>query len=73
MAEDDRLGSGHVVDTVLEFFAGAHSAGGEPEYFFSEPPAISVVGDDESEAGEQGDEQSFHGYNARAWLKTREF
>jgi len=65
MAEDDGFFSGHVVDAVLKFFAGADGAGGETEDFFAQPASISVVGNDESEAGEQGDEEGFHGYDAR--------
>ena len=60
MAEDDGFFSGHIVDAVLKFFAGAHGAGGEAEDLFAEPPSISMVGDDEPEAGEQGDEEGFH-------------
>ena len=65
MAEDDGLFSGHVVDAILKFFAGTHGAGGETEDFFAQPASISMVGNDEPEAGEQGDEQGFHCYDAR--------
>jgi hypothetical protein len=65
MAEDDGFFGGHIVDAVLEFFAGTDGAGGESEDFFAKPPSISMVGDDEPEAGEQGDEQGFHCVYAR--------
>ena len=66
MAEDDRFGSRHVVDPVLEFFAGTAGIGGKAEDFAAQPATEGVVGDNESDSGQQGDEQRLHAFAGAA-------
>ena len=61
MTEDDRLAGGHIVDAILQPFAGADRVGREPEDFATQPTTVGVVGDDKSDSGQERDEQSFHG------------
>ena len=55
VAEDNGLAGGHVINTVLEAFAGANGIGGESEDITTQPAAVSVVGHDEPDSGQQRD------------------
>jgi len=55
VAEDNGFAGGHVIYTVLEAFAGANGIGGESKDFTAQPAAVSVVGHDEPDSGQQRD------------------
>ena len=56
MTEDHRLARRHVVHTILEPFTGADGVGGEPKNLATQPTAVRVVGNDESDTGEQSNQ-----------------
>ena len=58
--EDDRLAGGHIVDAVLQPFTGANRIGRKPEDLATQPTAVGVVGDDEANSGQQGNQECFH-------------
>ena len=61
MTKDHRLARRHVVHTILETFTGADGVGGEAKDFAAQPTAVRVVGDDESDTGEQSNHRVLMG------------
>ncbi len=61
MSEDDRLASRHIIHIIAKLVAGNEGVLVEPEHPPSQPAAIGVIGDNESDKGEDGNEHRIHG------------
>ena len=64
MSEDDASPCRHVVDIILEALRGAGPSCSEVEDSIAQPSPVGVVGDDESETGEDGDQECVHAGSA---------
>ena len=60
MSEDDAALGRNEVDIITQGFRRAHSIRGQAEDLLPEPATIRVVGDQESDTGQYGDQKCCH-------------